>query len=437
MFLSRRLFQILAVLVALFVAAYTLPWLLGIAQILAVALAMLVAIDAIVLLRVREAVDGTREMAARLSNGDDNRIRLHLHNRYGFPIDVDVIDELPFQFQIRDFRMRVRIASGATAHPEYSVRPVQRGEYDFGSLNLYVSSPIGLAVRRFRLDRGRVVAVYPSYVQLRRYELMAHSHRLADVGVRRVRRVGHTMEFDQIRDYVVGDDYRTVNWKATARHGGLMVNQYQDERSQRVYAVIDKGRAMQMPFEGMTLLDHAINATLLFSNVVVNRGDRAGLVTFSRRVDTMVPAERRRAQMHRIVEMLYNQDTDFSEPNYELLFATIRRTVTTRSLVMLYTNFETLQGLRRQLPYLRGIAATHLVVVVFFENTELRGLLEAPAATTGEIYRKAIAEQFALEKKQIVGELKRHGIHAILTTPANLTIDSINKYLEIKARRLI
>ena len=103
----------------------------------------------------------------------------------------------------------------------------------------------------------------------------------------------------------------------------------------------------------------------------------------------------------------------------------------------MFTNFETLSGMQRRLSSLRAIARYHLVVIIFFENTELRQLLDRPAATTEEIYFKAIAEKLALEKKQIVKELSVHGIHSILTAPENLTVATINKYLELKSRRMI
>jgi uncharacterized protein (DUF58 family) len=194
---------------------------------------------------------------------------------------------------------------------------------------------------------------------------------------------------------------------------------------------------MRMPFEGMTLLDYAINASLVISGVALNRGDRAGLVTFSNKAPTIVAAERKRTQMNRIMEVLYNQTTEFLESAFDLLYATVRRRLTTRSLVLLYTNFETMSALQRQLPYLRGIARNHLLVVIFFQNSELLELIARPAEGVEAIYRKAIAEKFVLEKKQIVRELQRYGIHAVLTTPKGLTVDAINKYLEIKARRLI
>jgi uncharacterized protein (DUF58 family) len=282
-----------------------------------------------------------------------------------------------------------------------------------------------------------MVPTYPAYLQLKKYDLLAISNNLTMYGIKKIRRIGHTMEFEQIKDYVLGDDLRTINWKATAKRNQLMVNQFQDEKSQPVYSVIDKGRVMKMPFDGLSLLDYAINATLVLSNVILKKQDKAGMFTFSKKVENIVVAEKRSAQMSMILESLYNVDTDFFESDYGRLYADIKRNIKHRSLILLYTNFETLDALHRQLPYLKGISKSHLLVVVFFKNTELDELIHGEATTIQEAYDKVIAEKFSFEKRLIVNELKKYGIHSILTSPENLTIDAINKYLEMKARGLV
>lgn len=436
-YINLRFFGALAILVVLFVLGFFWPVFLVFGKVGLMAVGALFVLDVVLLYSVRDGLRAVRDMADRLSNGDENEIRLYVRNRYPIPLTLMLIDEIPHQFQVRDANYRFRLTSGKETIVRYMLRPVRRGEYGFGAINLFGNTLIGFVARRYRFDQGQTVPVYPSYIQMRKYELMAHSNRLSELGIKKVRRIGHTMEFDQIREYVVGDDYRLVNWKATARRGHLMVNQYQDERSQRVYSIIDKGRTMKMPFERMTLLDYAINASLVLSSIAVYKQDRAGLATFSKRVETVLPAERTRMQMHKIVEMLYNQETDFPESDFEHLYTVIRRGITTRSLLFLFTNFETLSALQRQLPYLRRIAKLHLLVVVFFENTELHDLLASRPETTEEVTIKTIGEQFAWEKRQIVKELERHGILSIYTPPEGLTANTVNKYLEIKARRMV
>jgi uncharacterized protein (DUF58 family) len=216
-----------------------------------------------------------------------------------------------------------------------------------------------------------------------------------------------------------------------------MVNNFTDEKSQQVYCVIDKGRVMKMPFDGLSLLDYAINATLVLSRVALIRQDKAGLLTFSDQIGTFLPAGRKGMQMRHILEILYNQQTRWQETDYERLYALVRTRITQRSLIVLFTNFESLSGLERQMPFIRAIAKKHLLLVVFFENTGLQQVSQTTAEDIEGVYLKTIAEKFAYEKRLIVKELHQHGIATILTAPENLTVQTVNKYLEIKARLAI
>lgn len=444
LFVATRLWFSLVALVLLFVAAYAVPILFPLIQIAFAVFVILVGLDAWLLFRkqARQGVFARREVPDRLSNGDENAITIYLENQYTFRTDVEVIDEIPFQFQRRDILFKARLNPRETRAIRYELRPTRRGEYSFGAVNVFALSPLGLLKRRFQFEQGKLVAVYPSYLQMRQYELLAATNRLSEVGVKRIRRLGHSMEFEQVRPYATGDDVRTINWKATARRSdaqgtSLMINAYQDERSQPVYCLIDKGRVMQSPFDGLTLLDYAINASLVLSNIALLKQDRAGILTFSNQVGQLLTADRRTGHMLRILELLYRQKTQFLETDYESLYTSVRTHIRQRSLLLLFTNFETVTAMHRQLPYLRRLAKDHLLLVIFFENTELRNLLNQSATDTEQIYLKTIGEKFAFEKKQIVKELAQYGIQTILTAPQNLTANTVNKYLELKARAMI
>ncbi len=436
-YIQNRFFYACLGIIILYVLSFVFPRLLNVVSVLLLILIAITCLDALVLFSARKGINAQRVLPEKFSNGDQNPIRLIIENFYTLPISSRIIDEIPEQFQVRDFKIDKKLEPSSISEMEYELRPVARGEYHFGKLNVYASTVFGLIARRFSFNDKAMVPTYPSFMQLRKYNLLAISNNLHQFGVKKVRKLGHTMEFEQIKDYVIGDDLRTLNWKATAKRGVLMVNQYQDEKSQPVYSVIDKGRVMKMPFDGLTLLDYAINASLVISNVALKKQDKAGIFTFSKKVENRVVAERRTSQMNLILEGLYNIKTDFFESDFGRLYADIKRNVTQRSLIILYTNFETLDSLHRQMPYLKGIAKSHLLVVVFFNNTELNSLINEKAETLQQAYDKVIAEKFAFEKRLIVSELLKYGIYSILTTPENLTIDTINKYLEIKARGLL
>ncbi|MEL6715676.1 MAG: DUF58 domain-containing protein, partial [Planctomycetota bacterium] len=222
-----------------FLASYWLPLLLWVGKAGVTVFAALVFADALMLWATRVGgLTATRTLEDKLSLGDDNAVRIALTNRYPYPIWARVLDEAPVEFQKRDAGRVVPLApkgrEGADAETGYTLRPIRRGEYRFGWLHLYAATPLGLVLRRFRAAPAREVAVYPSIIQMRKYAFLAESNRLEEAGLKRVRRIGQTMEFDQVRSYVPGDDRRTINWKATARrglaHGGgaaLLVNQYE------------------------------------------------------------------------------------------------------------------------------------------------------------------------------------------------------------------
>lgn len=437
LYLTARFFIYTWGILVLFVLGYFFPTFLFIAKLSFTILIIFSAIDIFILFKNPKGVFANRETPNRLSNGDNNDIKILLESFYPHKIKVRIIDEIPVQFQERNFLYESELSSHETKIISYKLKPFKRGVYNFGFINVYTSSPLYLISRRFTFQGNINVPVYPSYIQMRKYELLAISNRLTETGVKKIRKIGHSTEFEQIKEYVKGDDYRTINWKATARKNDLMVNHYDEEKSQQVYSVINIGRVMKMPFNGMSLLDYAINTSLVISKVAIQKHDKAGIITFSDKIYSILPADNRSNQMLKILDLLYKQATDFLESDYETLCAELLSRISHRSLIILYTNFETLESLKRQLQFLRKLAASHLVVVIFFENTELHSLLKMETKNTEDIYIKTIAEKFDFEKKQIVKELNRYKIHSIMTPPENLSVNTINKYLEIKARSLI
>lgn len=436
-YLRNTAYYLAGLAAILFVISYFLPFLFTLAILVLVLLGIAIMLDAVLLYGQRHAMLAHRQTAERFSLGDNNKVLIVITNGYEFKVTLMVVDEIPFQFQDRNWQRKMELQKKETINLEYFLNPKERGTYEFGKIILYVFGPLQLVTRRFSFPVEQTVIVYPSYLQMRRYQLMATSNHLQQGGMKRIRKLGHSMEFEQIKEYVKGDDYRTINWKATARKKDLMVNNFTDEKSQQVYCVINKGRLMKMPFEGMSLLDYSINASLVLSNVVISKQDRAGLITFAEKTDTFIQADKKATQMNLLMESLYRLQTDFLEADYEGLYSVLRNRISHRSLLVLFTNFETVEGLERELPSLKMMAKYHLLLIVIFENTEVETLIHSGAATIEEIYIKTIAEKYAHEKKLILKELRKNGILSILTTPSGLTIHTLNKYLELKGRNLV
>ena len=426
-----------ACIVGAFVLSFPFDFLFPVAQTVFVLGLVLVFVDVLLLFGGGDKMKVRRLLPKVFSLGDANKVKITLENLSNQKMKLQVIDELPIQFQIRNFQKVLELEPEEEQTITYSLTPKTRGEYTFGAVNVFLETFLGLIQRRHRHDYSMSLPVYPSIIQMKNFELKAFDRVSYSSGIKRVRRVGHSYEFEQIKNYVRGDDYRSVNWKASSRRAVLMVNQYQDERAQQIYSIIDKSRAMRMPFNGLSLMDYAINTSLVISNIALQKYDRAGLLTFSDTIGTTIKADRKPHQLNKILIALYKEKERDLEANYELLYHSARKLIKGRSLLMLYTNFESMYALERVLPILRRINTLHLLVVVFFENTEIKDFAKLKVDTTQDIYHQTIAQKFLNEKSQMVQKLKQYGIQAILTKPEELSINSINKYLELKSRGLI
>lgn len=436
-YLQGRFFLLMISCISLFILSYPFPQILPIALASVLLAFSLLVLDVFLLFLSKSSVHAKRLLPPLLTLGDEVEIRIRVASRMNTSVKIEITDETPEQLQLRDLRIYTELGPGDSEIVRYTIRPTERGAHRFGDIRIFASGIIGLVQRRITIPAEEEMAVFPSVLQMRQYELKVFSKLTLTEGIKRVRRLGQSTEFEQIKNYVSGDDYRNINWKASARRSELMVNQYEDEKAQQVYCLIDKSRSMRMAFEGMTLLDYAINSSLVISNIAMRKSDRAGLMTFSDKLGTRLPAERNASQLKRIQEALYRQKTRFNEANFEMLYFGIRNYIKGRSLLLLFTNFESSYAVQRALPLLRRINQQHLLVVVFFENTELKEVTQMETPDLRAVYTKTVAQHLAGEKQLIAQELSRHAIQTILTTPEKLSVDTINKYLELKSRGMI
>jgi uncharacterized protein (DUF58 family) len=435
-FLNNKFFVVLGVCICLFVASFYIIALWHIAIIATIILGLLTLLEYALLFFTKNSVVGVRVTAPRFSNGDDNKVSIVLHNTTRLHLKISIVDELPVQFQKRDFKIDNNLKAFEKKKFVYNLRPTQRGVYQFFNVWVYYQTALGFITKRVIAAPAQEVKVYPSYLQLRNARLKSMAT-TQEIGESKATKLSSSLEFDHIKEYVLGDDIRNINWKATARKNQFMVNTYTDERSQQVYCIIDMGRIMKMPFNGLSLLDYSINSALMLSYMVLHKNDKIGLVTFTQKVNSFLKANRNNVQMARITELLYKQETAFLESNYEALINSVKHYAGQRSLIMLYTNFETLNSVQRHMPYLKLMAAKHLLCVIIFENETIKEIHNNYKDTLEGIYVKTIADKYHYEKKRIIKELQKEGIMSIFTTPENLSASTINKYLELKNKRII
>lgn len=428
----------LGAVVVLFCLSFSWDWLYQYGWLALGLLMLLTLIDYFLVLNNADSISITREVQEKLSLGDKQVVVYILDGQNRLGLNAELFDELPQQLNYRSGLTSMSLKRGGEVQKfTFSIKPTMRGYYHFGNTILLLSSQVlGLVKLKKSFDNPVEIEVYPSIIQMKQYELAVFSKTARMAGIRPVRNIGENDEFELIREYVSGDNIKSINWKATSRSNTLMVNQFQNSRSQNVYFVIDKGRAMKMPFDDLTLLDYSINSTLAIANIVLKKYDRVGLITFSEQVDSRIKADHQNNQLSLISKHLFDQRTAFTEPNYGALLSTINHGLKQRSMLFLFTNFEHVQDLKRQLPYLQSMNKRHLLIVIFFENTIFHSSLDQDATNVKGIYRQTLIRKALMEKQLIQKELKALGIQVILTAPQELSINTINKYLEIKAKRM-
>ena len=405
-----------------------------IANVVLASLICLTAIDALLVFTSVNPIVVTRDVNARLNLGDDNKVILTVRNTTPQPINFSLIEGYPVEMQDRKTVLKGTLLPEKEKVFEYQYDASQRGKFEFGDVFVIIRSMFFMASRGVTIPLKQDVHVYPSVLQMKKYELLVFQQQKTSSGIKKIRRLGNNSEFEQIKNYVQGDDLKSINWKATSRRNELMVNQYQEEKSQSIYCIIDKSRNMQMDFDGLSLLDYSINSSLVFSNIALRKGDKAGLITYSDKIGTLLAAEKSAGQMRRIHESLYNQKTQFKESNFEILYQSIRQTIRSRSLLVLFTNFETEFSMRRAIPMLRRLNQKHVLVVIFFQNSELQEIAYQPSKNIKEVYTSVVAERMISLKSKIARELRQNGIQTVLTIPSELSVNTINKYLELKAK---
>ncbi len=437
-YFASRFFILAGVVIALFASGFFFKQLFTITQILLVFVIALTLADSYLLFSQRGKLKCERNFGKVFSLDDNNTVSIYIKNNYNIGLSLEIIDEVPYQFQLRNFIIKGDLKPSESKTFKYKLTPKSRGVYKFNNVNVFVYSPLKLIQKReiFKLEQS--VPVYPSLIQMKRFQLHINSSVQINDGLKKIQRIGHSYEFDHIKNYVIGEDPRSINWKASSRSNELMVNHYTDEKSQQVYCILNKSRLMNMPFNGLSLLDYSINTALTLSNIILGKSDKAGLMSFSNKMGSIVKANRSTSQIQKILNALYNETESTLDPNYELLYSAIRYFIQGRSLIFLFTNFESMESLERNLDILRKINRSHLLVPIIFENTELDNFIQDTKIEHDiDIYNKVIARKMKNEKEVICNELRNHGIQHILTKPEELSINTINKYLELKARGLI
>ena len=394
-------------------------------------IALVAALDA--WLSRRALVSVKRHAPAVLSIGRPNLITLELRSSARRRLEVSVTDDLFDTAACDDLPATLALPARGLATARYHVRPTRRGAHVLGDHHVRYLSPLGLWIRQVTVPAASPVKVYPDVQAVRAYELMARQDR-DPAALKSSRRRGGESEFERLREYRRGDEFRSIDWKATARRQKLISREYQLESNQNILFLLDAGRLMTARSAGLSLFDHALNATLMLSHVAARGGDRVGLLAFADGIKSYAPPVGGAGAARQIIQAGYDLHPDLVETDYAAAFEHVGLRVRKRSLVVLFTQVVDDVAAAELLRLMRGVMPRHLPLMVILRDVEIDAMVEGP--DEGPYVRGAAAE-LASFRDRLVRDLKRQGALVLDVAPGQLTPALINRYLEIKARHLL
>jgi len=377
-----------------------------------------------------------REAPEVLSVGRLNRVRLSARSIASRKLRVRVTNDLFADAEAHGLPLELDLPAGRSVTGDYQLEPRRRGAYVLGDLYARYSSPLGLWQRQLRFPASSTVRVYPDLKRIRTFELLAR-HNREYAFLRATRLKGGESEFERLRDYARDDEYRALDWKATARRQKLTSREYQLESNQNLVFMLEAGRLMTAEVGGLSHFDHALNATLMLAHVALRGGDRVGLVGFDDVLRAFVAPAAGPSAGRRLIQATYGLQPRLVEPDYDAAFEQVALRVRKRSLVILFTQVvdEVLAGLivRRT----RALLRRHLPLVVMFRDSDVEQLLEPRGGEDLELYTRGAAAELLRWRESVLKELRRAGALVLDVAPTELTGSLINRYLEIKARQLL
>jgi uncharacterized protein (DUF58 family) len=381
-----------------------------------------------------------RKLDARLLVGVENRVAIRLYNASDRPLQVSVRDDAPDSFAIDDGAEK-ELATLLQPHARtelcYQAVPSGRGNHAFGQLHLRLEGRFGLGALIASVPAAQDVRVYPNLRGPRRYELATRLHALHSVGVRSMRRPGGGGEFEQLREYVAGDSYRDLDWKATAKRRRPITRVQGHEVSQSVVIALDVGHMMAAELESLTKLDHAIHAALLLAYVALRRGDKVGLVLFAHEVLEFLPPRSGHAQYGRILESLAVAQAHPTYVDFRRLAEFVRARLPRRALLVMFSD---LLDETQAVPLAESaklLRQRHLPLCVSMKDTQAERLAHSAAANAEGAYRRAAAAAVLEDRATIKLHLRKSGVGILEAGAGELAVATVNRYLEIKSRHAL
>lgn len=385
----------------------------------------------------KEVFSISRAFDYKMSLGVKNPVCILVHNQGRNSYRLIIKDEPPLEhFGVEGNRQELPLLPGEKGEFIYSVIPGKRGDYNFGVINFRYRSRLGLFIRQGKTDdkEHKEIKVYPNIIDLRHQSLQAQKGFVLEKGVKPSLQKGPGIDFAGLRDYVPDDEYRRVNWPASARRGKLVTNEYQDEKSQNILLVLDSGRMMTAHVHRLSKFDLAINACLLLGYVGVTKDDKVGLMIFDNRVRLFLPPRKGKGQLQRILAGMYNIQPDVVEADFRAACHYIMEQNKKRSLVCIFTDLVDHEASKQLINYVSVLTKRHLVVCITLIDAELIHTAQRIPKNSQELYEKAVAEGVLRDRERAIALLNNLGVNVINVPAESLSVAVVNHYLALKSR---
>lgn len=379
----------------------------------------------------------TRHCEGRFLLGAENIVLLEVVNTQRLPITVHIKDEYPPEMRAEGREATFTVSGREKKTLRYSLFAPARGLYKFGDVAIRIKGTLGLVWRQISVPARQDIKVYPNILEAKRHELYAQRNRELRLGQRRMRTKGQGREFESLREFVTGDEIRHISWSASARRGKLVTREYQVERSQNIVVMLDCGRLMTSRIDHLTKMDHAINATLSIAYVATAGGDNFGLLAFSRKVEAFLPPRHGRGQLNAVLESLYDVRAELIEPSYARAFAHLSRNCRKRSLVIILTDLVDRDASAELLAHASTLLPRHLPLIVTIGDKDLRALVKEIPENAQQVYAQSVAEELIGQRERALRRITELGGLALDVPTGRLSIELVNKYLDVKERGLL
>lgn len=375
----------------------------------------------------------TRTVDDKLSLGAENMIGIRVRNSSFSRLAGALRDEYPEGFAARGNVMETNLAPRSETDLSYHVTPPHRGDFEFGDIYLRLRGPMGLLVRQIKYQMPKPVKVYPNILDLRRYEIGLRRERAVQPGQRVMRVHGRGTDFESLREYLPDDEFRAIDWKASARKSKLIARQYQQEKSQNVMILLDCGRVMGPVLEGLSRLDWSINAAMMLAHVAAIKGDKVGMMAFGEEIQTYAPPRSGRSQTLNLLSLAYNLSSASGDSNYYRAFPFLARKWTRRSLVVVFTELVDPEASKPLISQITSLTRKHLVMVVAMADPATFAALNHEPDRPEDAFRAAAARQVIQARKLAAAQLTRAGAIVVDVPPSRFTPAVVNQYLTVKS----